>query len=129
MIRFSSTYGEVYLPNPILGDAEQYNAFMRYQMTMSKSIRTTKKTNTHSTFLLTIQQINQEDYNTFIDWFQNSQGITHNYLDYDGVTHMGFIKNEPIELTISGKKYCGTESAPQFEYADLTVEFEAVNGS
>lgn len=125
MITFTSSYGAVNMDNPILGDADQYNLGTIYKITMSKAIHSTKQKDVISTFLLTFDNVIQSKYVEFMDWFVGSRGLVITYNDYNGVDYTGIIKNEPLEVTIDGKRYCDLASADEFEKATITIEFEA----
>lgn len=126
MITFSSTYGNIQMPNPILGDADQFNLGTIYKIAMDNTIHSTKQNRVISTFLLTFDNINQLKYEEFMTWFTSSRGLRVLYVDYNAVIYFGMIKNQPLEITIDGRRYCDHAPSPdEFEKATITIEFEA----
>lgn len=124
-VRFTHSGGYIDLPNPVLGDNEQLDIKTSFAVTMSKTVHSTKKTPSHSKFLLNFAYLKQTVYQAFITWYQASAGKSITYRDYNNANHVGTILNNPVELTMEGRMTC--VPAGQKQYATLTVEFEAVN--
>jgi len=129
MITFTSSYGSVQLPNPILGDAEQLNYGTSLKITMSKKVHSTIRNQNHSKFLLTFQNLTVEQVDNFVTWFTGSRGLEHTYTDYNSDDHVGFVLNEPIEFIADGRKVAnaGSLCSSYNEHLSMTIEFEAVN--
>ena len=130
MITFTSSFGNVELPNPILGNSEQHNIKTNFELSMSGVINSYKKTPVQSKLLLQFVNITQLQYVAFMAYIIGSRGMTMTYEDYDGVTWTGVIVNEPIEITPDGRKECsGLEphcAATNREVASIIVEFLGV---
>jgi len=118
MITFSSAYGSIELPNPVLGDNDQFNIGTIFKITMAKAIFSYRQPSPISTFHLTIQNVPSNTAEAFLAWFRGSRGMVHTYTDYNGASFQGIIKNEPAEISIDGRKaVCG-------EWATITIDFE-----
>ena len=122
MIIFASAGGgNISLPNPLLGDPDQFNLGTVYKISMSKKIHSTKQHATISTFLFNFVNLTQAKWEEFEVWWKASQGDQIGYLDPNFVLYVGIIKNEPLEIVITGRRNCG---AGNIEHGSITVEFE-----
>ena len=124
-VQFFSTFGVITLPNPILGDNDQYDIGTIFKITMDSKIHSTKRDTTVSTFLLTFPNIKQSDWESLQAFVEGSRGLSMTYTDYNGNGFIGFIKNTPFDITVDGKRYCGNPPT-EFEKASVTIEFEAL---
>ena len=131
MITFTSTFGSVSLPNPLLGDSEQLNVFTSFQLTMSGEIRSFKKTGTHSRFLVTFINLSQLEYLALKAFIEGSSGLLMTYTDYNSTVFNGVLINNPFEITPNARRQCtGVEAdcaADNKEVATTRLEFQAVN--
>jgi len=127
MIRFTSSSGSVDLPNPILGDPEQLNTFVKYEFSMSKVIRSSIKTASHSKFLLTFDNLTTDEKDAFISFLVAASGKSVTYRDYNSVDHVGLIIGDPFEFTQVAARGLSTGSVDCKEIWTATIEFEAVN--
>ena len=126
MINLTDGVNSIDLPNPILGDADQYATNANYKITMSGNIHSTKQNKIISTFLLTFDNLRQSKYEELISWIELVRGNLLTYTDYNSDTFDGYIKNQPLEVTIDGRRYCDPAPDPvEFEKASVTIEFEA----
>ena len=128
-VTFTSTYGSVTLPNPVLGDSDQVLLNTDIKMSMSGTIRTSRLTFADITnsrrFLLNFVRVTGDKIAEFLDWFENSRDLAHTYTDYNSTAWVGTIMNDPIEVTFNGKfrGHGAGCSVTDKELGSFTVEF------
>ena len=121
-VTFTSGAGAVTLPNPILGDSDQYDTGTIFKISMSNKIHSTRQDKIISTFLLNFINLTQAKWEELLTWWKANQGLQVTYDDYEGSSFTGIITNEPLEITINGKRYC---DASNKEHGSVTIQFEA----
>jgi len=127
MINFADSGGNVDLPNPVLGDSEQHNIFTKYQISMGKTVYSTKDTSPRSTLVLQFRGVKTLYFDLFTTWYLASRGKVITYTDYNSKAWTGIIKNDPMEISVTGRKICPDGIGPilRREVVSFTVQFEA----
>jgi hypothetical protein len=126
MITFAITGSSVELPNPILGDSEQLQPRVKFEISMSKKVHTTVRPTTHSKLLMTFAALTATEKSNFETWLLAARGKLITYTDYteddegNGVDWEGIILNDPVEFTRVGKNECSG-------LWTTTIDFQAVN--
>lgn len=124
MINLSCTAGDIDLPDPVLGDSEQLDISTIFQISMSKQVHSVTKQNPTSKLLLNFVDVKQEIFEAFVAWYMSARGQLVTYTDYGLQEWTGIISNNPLEVTVSGRKEYSNSGGDFFEVANFTVELE-----
>jgi len=128
MINFTSPYGSIDLPDPILGDSEQLNVKTIFNFCMLRRVHSTKRTLSHSVLNLLFAELTTTQKDAFVTFLKGSRGQNSVYTDYDSVAWTGTIIGDPFEFTHVGTK--NVEVSGYCELQDvwsITIQFEAIN--
>ena len=120
MIVFTSTAASVTLPNPILGNSEQFNTHVKYGFSMSTKVRSTIKTVTHSKLLLGFTELTTASKEALKAFLLTSRGLAVTYTDYDTIDWVGSILGDTFEFVHVGSDECT-------ELWSITIEFQVTN--
>jgi len=120
MITLSGGTFSVTLPNPILGDSEQYLLKTDYQISYSWLVHSTVKTIVNSKLLMKFESLTATQKENLEEFITAASGLPIIYTDYLLKTWMGILTNEPFEFIHIGKNECE-------EIWSIMLEFEALN--
>ena len=120
----------IQLPNPILGDSEQMDIGTVFQISMAKTVHSTRK-DAHSKLLLNFVDVKQEVFEAFKLWYQGARGLLITYTDYGQPGHpelamvwSGIITNNSLDIVVMGRKVYSTSDGDWDEVANFTIELE-----
>lgn len=115
----------IILPNPVLGNSDQYDIKTRFRKSMNSTLYSYKNTKPVHTFLYTFTGLDKAKIDELIAFIDDSGGSEIKLVDHRGVTWRGFIINQPFEArTIGPKDEPDAGSANCIEVSDVTIEFK-----
>jgi hypothetical protein len=125
MIAFIYGTKSVTLRNPEFGNAEGRNIKTRFWTAMDSTLFSYRSTSAIKKFSLQIDEISRNKIIEFRDfiWYVNGNKVR--YIDPDGNSYYGYIKNNPIDLVNTGRGL-GTNE-PNREGHQITIEFEVTD--
>ena len=124
MISFSSGGYSIDLPNPELGDSEQYNIKTKFKMAMTGAVFSYKNTPVSSRLLLSFTNLTDANKTALKTFIEDVIGSVITYVDYLSQTWTGYIITNPFEIDTYGRRPCRVGG--EQEAHKITLEFEGV---
>lgn len=121
MISFLAPGRNIVLKDPSLADLRQTTVSVSINTMMSGVVRTRRSTPATTALRLTFKEVTRAKTIEMRDFIVATLGEQVRYIDYDGVSWLGYIITEPNSFLTTGR---GLGNEARREANEFTIEFE-----